>query len=139
MQTYLAAWLPIVAALSDFDVVASTSHVLAQSGGGGGHSLTWGYEHRGQMAFLSEMWSLEKAAGVWERGRCVKIVVDPRSACEFFWCMQRLRTLGMYALRSKNADANSLEGGGSLDSVGKVEKILEWCDAHLEEGSFFKD
>ena len=30
------------------------------SGGGGGHSLTWGYEHRGQMAFLSEMWSIEK-------------------------------------------------------------------------------
>ena len=27
------------------------------SGGGGGHSLTWGYEHRGQMAFLTEMWS----------------------------------------------------------------------------------
>lgn len=23
------------------------------SGGGGGHSLAWGYEHRGQMAFLT--------------------------------------------------------------------------------------
>lgn len=45
----------------------------------------------------------------------------------------------MGVVGSKNADANSLEGGGSLDSVTKVEKILEWCDAHLEEGSFFKD
>ena len=37
------------------------------SGGGGGHSLTWGYEHRGLMAFLTEMWSITKAAGLWTR------------------------------------------------------------------------
>ena len=57
--------------------------------------------------------------------------------------MNAIQCLGILVIRcivrSKNADANSLEGGGSLDSVGKVEKILEWCDAHLEEGSFFKD
>lgn len=34
------------------------------SGGGGGHSLTWGYEHRGHVALLSEMWSLQEAAGI---------------------------------------------------------------------------
>ena len=89
------------------------------------------------MAFLSEMWSLEKAAGVWERGRCdTEQAASPTVFC-FAGSAYVHSTFGV--LRSKNADANSLEGGGSLDSVGKVEKILEWCDAHLEEGSFFKD
>lgn len=40
---------------------------------------------------------------------------------------------------SRNATANSLEGGGSLDDVSQALKVLEWCDAHLEEGTFFKD
>jgi hypothetical protein len=34
------------------------------SGGGNGHSLTWGYEHRGHVAFIQEMWSVMDAAGI---------------------------------------------------------------------------
>ena len=45
----------------------------------------------------------------------------------------------MWQRGSKNATASSLEGGGSSEGVTEVLKILEWCDAHLEEGSFFQD
>ena len=34
------------------------------SGGGNGHSLTWGYEHRGHVAFIQEMWDVMDAANV---------------------------------------------------------------------------
>jgi hypothetical protein len=34
------------------------------SGGGNGHSLTWGYEHRGHVAFIQEMWSVMDALPV---------------------------------------------------------------------------
>lgn len=91
------------------------------------------------MAFLSEMWSLEKAAGVWERGRCVTDKANPPAVLSSACAGSTYAHSTFGGLRSKNADANSLEGGGSLDSIAKVEKILEWCDAHLEEGSFFKD
>jgi hypothetical protein len=34
------------------------------SGGGNGHSLSWGYEHRGHVAFIQEMWDVFDAAGI---------------------------------------------------------------------------
>lgn len=49
------------------------------------------------------------------------------------------KAAGLWTGSSKNAGPNSLTGGGSLDDVTEVKKVLEWCDAHLEEGTFFKD